>query len=592
MTSELDVESRAAAARRGGDEAARGRRGRLLPARPRARRAPLRRRARLRPGRSSVSSSRRRTASPAWRCARRGRCRRTSYDGDRGARSASGVLRVRARARRADGLGGETRGVLGVGHPRRGARVRRRRRRAARGVRVRSPRSRSATPRASPSAHGRRGCSAASTGSRSLLGEPLSLRRDLDAAAQAAAEALGGDFAAVLDAGAGLSSSAGTTLPEPCGRSSLPQALLEAAARRADARRSRSSTTTSASTRAGARRRSHRCSRSPCAGDGAGIVLVLLPRAARLPARRPRARAAGRRRSARRARAEPALRGRASGARRYRSSSRARAACSRPSSTRSRCSRRSSSRRSSCSARMRPRSQLSKATSSSSTAALGDGAEARSARARRRPAGSAATSSSRGAPVAYDDVGRGRRPRRTDALLAGGHRAYLGVPLAAREGALHGVLAVYAAEPRRWREEEIAGAHRARRQRVGRALERRALPARRARARAERRDPREHRRRDRRRRSRRPRRAVERGGRGDHGRAGRRRRSGARPRRCCSATSSRRPAAPNRLVAIPRGGERRLALAVRSGDARPDAARSRAGSSRSATSRPSTSSSR
>jgi two-component system phosphate regulon sensor histidine kinase PhoR len=40
-------------------------------------------------------------------------------------------------------------------------------------------------------------------------------------------------------------------------------------------------------------------------------------------------------------------------------------------------------------------------------------------------------------------------------MLSGGNAAYLGVPLAGPEGAPLGVLAVYAAEPRPWREEEV-----------------------------------------------------------------------------------------------------------------------------------------
>ena len=40
-----------------------------------------------------------------------------------------------------------------------------------------------------------------------------------------------------------------------------------------------------------------------------------------------------------------------------------------------------------------------------------------------------------------------------DALLARGHRGYLGVPLAGREGTLHGVLSVYSLAPRTWRED-------------------------------------------------------------------------------------------------------------------------------------------
>jgi PAS domain S-box-containing protein len=42
----------------------------------------------------------------------------------------------------------------------------------------------------------------------------------------------------------------------------------------------------------------------------------------------------------------------------------------------------------------------------------------------------------------------------SDVLLEFGHRAYLGVPLAGREGSLQGLLAVYSSRPRAWREEE------------------------------------------------------------------------------------------------------------------------------------------
>ncbi len=59
------------------------------------------------------------------------------------------------------------------------------------------------------------------------------------------------------------------------------------------------------------------------------------------------------------------------------------------------------------------------------------------------------------APVAYEDAAAKDGLAESDVLLAFGHRAYLGVPLAGREGALHGVLSVYAAEPRAWREEEV-----------------------------------------------------------------------------------------------------------------------------------------
>src|SRR5213078_5079745 len=42
-----------------------------------------------------------------------------------------------------------------------------------------------------------------------------------------------------------------------------------------------------------------------------------------------------------------------------------------------------------------------------------------------------------------------------DPVLAAGYSAFLGVPLSGPEGALHGVLAVYARRPRTWRPEEI-----------------------------------------------------------------------------------------------------------------------------------------
>jgi PAS domain S-box-containing protein len=60
-----------------------------------------------------------------------------------------------------------------------------------------------------------------------------------------------------------------------------------------------------------------------------------------------------------------------------------------------------------------------------------------------------------GVPVALADAGSDDRLRALDPMLAAGHRAFLGVPVAAPEGAVAGVLAVYAEQPREWREEEI-----------------------------------------------------------------------------------------------------------------------------------------
>jgi len=56
-------------------------------------------------------------------------------------------------------------------------------------------------------------------------------------------------------------------------------------------------------------------------------------------------------------------------------------------------------------------------------------------------------------PVAYGDVDR--LLAASDPILEAGHSAFLGVPLVGAEGAVDGVLAVYAREPRSWREEEI-----------------------------------------------------------------------------------------------------------------------------------------
>ena len=59
------------------------------------------------------------------------------------------------------------------------------------------------------------------------------------------------------------------------------------------------------------------------------------------------------------------------------------------------------------------------------------------------------------APVAIEDAARDERLAAADPIVAAGHSAFLGVPLSGPEGALHGVLAVYARRPRTWRPEEI-----------------------------------------------------------------------------------------------------------------------------------------
>ncbi|HET7450631.1 MAG TPA: GAF domain-containing protein [Gaiellaceae bacterium] len=59
------------------------------------------------------------------------------------------------------------------------------------------------------------------------------------------------------------------------------------------------------------------------------------------------------------------------------------------------------------------------------------------------------------APAVYEDVSQNERLREADILLAAGNTAYLGVPLNAPDGDLYGILSVYGRSPRVWREEEV-----------------------------------------------------------------------------------------------------------------------------------------
>ena len=58
-------------------------------------------------------------------------------------------------------------------------------------------------------------------------------------------------------------------------------------------------------------------------------------------------------------------------------------------------------------------------------------------------------------PVAVGDARTDGLVSDSDALLEAGYAAYLGAPLLGAEGGVHGVLAVYAREARTWREEEV-----------------------------------------------------------------------------------------------------------------------------------------
>jgi two-component system phosphate regulon sensor histidine kinase PhoR len=59
------------------------------------------------------------------------------------------------------------------------------------------------------------------------------------------------------------------------------------------------------------------------------------------------------------------------------------------------------------------------------------------------------------APVAVENAADDPRLAAADAVLAAGCVSYLGVPLVGPEGALHGVLSVYGERPRAWRPEEV-----------------------------------------------------------------------------------------------------------------------------------------
>ena len=89
------------------------------------------------------------------------------------------------------------------------------------------------------------------------------------------------------------------------------------------------------------------------------------------------------------------------------------------------------------------------------TAAIGDGADG--AVGIRSPLGASAAGDvvrSR-APAVYEDASQNDSLREGDVFLAAGLSTYLGVPLGAPDGGLYGVLSVYGRTPRVWRAEEV-----------------------------------------------------------------------------------------------------------------------------------------
>jgi PAS domain S-box-containing protein len=287
-----------------------------------------------------------------------------------------------------------------------------------------------------------------------LLGEPLSLEETYDAAAQAAAEALGGDFAAVLDRGpGGLAVVGGDGLPEEVRDLPVPRALLGAAE---DVQLVAAPDVAHDDRFDGGWRNAGFASllAIPVGGETEGLVIVFF-REQRWFSRDDLELAqhvAG------------ASRGALERSRLFEAERTARSLSQQLARTGSLLA-----------TELDPVAVLEAVVSEAAellladaasltaldesdlvvTAAVGLGAEA--ALGERTPAtgwvaGDVVQSR---APVAYEDATQNENFAGADAFLAAGHAAYLGVPLAGREGSLHGVLSVYARSPRVWREEEV-----------------------------------------------------------------------------------------------------------------------------------------
>jgi len=287
----------------------------------------------------------------------------------------------------------------------------------------------------------------------SLLGEPVSLSEAYDAAAQAAAEAVGGDFAAVLVHGAdGLDLVGGHQLPDAVRALDVPRALLDAAV---DGQ-------ILAATRIDDDPRFDESWRAapiasllaiPVPGEVSGLVLVLF-REERVFARDDLELAQ---------QVTAAARGALDRSRLFEAERSARSLSQRLARTGSLLA-----------TELDPAAVLEAIVGEATalldadaaalfaleddelvvTAAVGDGAEEALGSRSSSTGWAAGDVIQSRAPVAYEDTATNDVPTSSDALVELGHRAYLGVPLAGREGSLHGVLAVYSAEPRAWREEE------------------------------------------------------------------------------------------------------------------------------------------
>ncbi len=287
-----------------------------------------------------------------------------------------------------------------------------------------------------------------------LLGEPLSLVETYDVAAQAAAEALGGDAAAVLmKVGAGLVVVGGHALPEAVRTLDVPRALLDAAV---DGQLLAATSLRDDDRFDAAWQRNSFASllAIPIPGEGSGVVLVLF--------REPRDFARDDLELAQQV--AGAARGALDRSRLFESERTARALSQQLARTVSLLA-----------TELDPIAVLQAVVEEAVelldaaaaalaelvgdelvvTAAAGEGADV--ALGARFPSTSliAGDIVQSRIPAAYADTATGEGLAESDALLSAGHRAYVGVPLIVRDGALHGVLSVYATEPRAWRDEEV-----------------------------------------------------------------------------------------------------------------------------------------
>jgi PAS domain S-box-containing protein len=287
----------------------------------------------------------------------------------------------------------------------------------------------------------------------SLLAEPLSLGETYDTAAQAAAEALGGDFAAVLEQSpGGLAVAGGHALPDEVRALTLPRTLVESAG---------DGQVLAASRIADDDRFDAEWQRAPFASllaipvPGHGGLVIVFFRDERTFAREDLELAQ---------QVAGAARGALDRSRLFEAERTARSLSQQLARTGSLLA-----------TELDPVAVLEAVVGEALTllgvdtaalaalegdelvvtAVVGDGADA-ALGARSPSTGWAAGDvvQSR-APVAYEDAATKDGLVDSDVLLALGQRAYLGVPLGAREGTLHGVLSVYSTEPRAWREEEV-----------------------------------------------------------------------------------------------------------------------------------------